>query len=356
MKRFKILSLAVMLMMLAFGCYNNDNAITYSVKDVSSRITGLSSDITGAGASLTINGSQLDGAVRVAFGNLVIPVTAFTAVSASSISFNVPNSAPLGTTPIMVVFPGPDRANTQVNVVPVPLITGINPPAGNAGDVLNVYGNNFDNVTAVTIGGTSATITSKTSTQIVATVPSGVATGTVAVSGSTGTKTFPQQFVVCSGAPTDPLCVTPINLNGGFELGTGDNFDNWSKFNGASLLTATTNAAGGEVFSGARALKVSVNGTQGGNEQYRIQLASDLINTTIGTTYTMTAWAKAAAVGGKIRFSTQPNAQYQGDTAVPTTWTLITWTFVANATQTRIVLDLGGAFNTTYFIDEVKLH
>ena len=139
--------------------------------------------------------------------------------------------------------------------------------------------------------------------------------------------------------------------NPGFESGTGDVFTNWTKANGAAYLTATTAAA--EVHGGTRALKSAGPGFAG--QQYQVQLLSDLIPTTIGTSYTFKIWAKAATAGGNIRFSTQPNALYGPNTNVPAgVWTQLSWTFTANETQTRIALDLGES-NVVYYLDDMEM-
>jgi GH35 family endo-1,4-beta-xylanase len=149
------------------------------------------------------------------------------------------------------------------------------------------------------------------------------------------------------------LSLTPVNIipNPGLELGTGDVFTNWSKYNGAAYLTATSIAS--EVHGGTRALKSAGPGFAG--QQYQVQLVSDLIPTIIGTSYTFKIWAKAVTSGGNIRFSTQPNALYSGDTNVPDgTWTQLSWTFTANEANTRIALDLGQS-NVVYYLDDMEI-
>lgn len=137
--------------------------------------------------------------------------------------------------------------------------------------------------------------------------------------------------------------------NPGFELGSGDNFDNWSKWNGASSLLATT--VDGEFRSGERALKaeVTVDG-----QAWHVQFVSDLIQTIVGESYTFKVWVKAATAGTTIRFSTNPSAMYSGNYTVTTEWTELSWTFTANESQTRIVLDLGANANT-YFLDDMDM-
>lgn len=137
--------------------------------------------------------------------------------------------------------------------------------------------------------------------------------------------------------------------NPGFELGTGDNFTNWGKWNGAASLLSTTTA--GEYRSGGRALKAVV--AVAGNP-YSVQLVSDLVPTVIGESYTFKIYVKGAISGTNIRFSTNPSSLYSSNYTVTTDWVQLSWTFTANASQTRIVLDLGANANT-YYIDDMDM-
>ena len=147
---------------------------------------------------------------------------------------------------------------------------------------------------------------------------------------------------------------TDILHNGGFEEGDGDDFTNWSKLNGADLLTATTNSD--EVRSGSRALKAEA---AGGNP-WNTQLASDPVPTIDGVEYTASLWIKAAngvGNGGIIRMSTNGNgdAQYQGDVTVTNEWQQVEWQITANSSETGVVLDLGTTEGAVYVIDDVSL-
>ncbi|HYF31170.1 MAG TPA: endo-1,4-beta-xylanase [Chitinophagaceae bacterium] len=144
--------------------------------------------------------------------------------------------------------------------------------------------------------------------------------------------------------------------NGGFESGT-TNLANWATYNAQNGATISVGAGAGEVRTGTRSMKV-VNPVANPGNQWRVQVASDLFNTVIGTQYTVTYWVKAAAGGGSIRLSTQTSgggsAQYQGDQNIGTTFQQITWTFTANSPQTRILFDMGQAANT-YYIDDASV-
>jgi endo-1,4-beta-xylanase len=143
--------------------------------------------------------------------------------------------------------------------------------------------------------------------------------------------------------------------NAGFEQGlTG-----WSVFNsgnpsGSATITTTTVAS--EIHGGTTGMKV-INPTAYPGNQWRVQVASILVNTTPGTQYTFSYWVKAVSAGGSIRLSTQDqaggNAQYQGDQTIGTTFAQISWTITANSAQTRFLFDMGQAANT-YFIDDAS--
>jgi len=153
---------------------------------------------------------------------------------------------------------------------------------------------------------------------------------------------------------TIPAAVEQLT-NPGFESGlTG-----WSVFNsgnpaGTSTITTTTVPA--ELHGGTTAMKV-INPIGYPGSQWRVQIASILVPTTVGTQYTFSYWIKAAAAGGTVRLSTADqaggNAQYQGDQAIGTTYAQITWTITANSAQTRFLFDMGQSANT-YYVDDAS--
>jgi hypothetical protein len=141
-------------------------------------------------------------------------------------------------------------------------------------------------------------------------------------------------------------------LNGDFEAGTGDNFTNWSKWNGGTSLTAESV----EKHGGSRALKAVSTGVAG--EQWKVELHSDAVATVIGTNYEVSMWVKGATAGNVVRFSTNGGTTVYGpDFTVSTTWQKCYLTFTATATSTNINLDLGGNAATvnTFYVDDVAM-
>lgn len=149
---------------------------------------------------------------------------------------------------------------------------------------------------------------------------------------------------------------TELAINGGFENG-GGSLANWATYNAQNGATVSVGSGATEVRTGTRSMKV-VNPVANPGNQWRVQVASDLMPTEAGKQYTVVYWAKAAAAGGSIRLSTQTSgggsAQYQGDQNISSSsFGQITWTITANSPQTRILFDMGQAANT-YYIDDVS--
>ncbi|MFY7889979.1 MAG: endo-1,4-beta-xylanase [Spirosomataceae bacterium] len=157
---------------------------------------------------------------------------------------------------------------------------------------------------------------------------------------------------IITGGGSGPAAVNLL-ANGSFETGSGDNFTNWSKYNGGSSLVQTATAA--EVQAGSRGLKVVVAAS--GNP-WNVQLASDEFTTTPGKVYNMTFFIKSATTGGKMRISTGgtgSTAQYSSDYSTSTDWAQKTYSFTANGPKTIVLIDIGSTANT-YFVDNVVVY
>jgi endo-1,4-beta-xylanase len=144
--------------------------------------------------------------------------------------------------------------------------------------------------------------------------------------------------------------------NGSFENGPAGSNDGWYVYN-SNGATVSVGAGVNEVRTGTRSMKV-INPTAFGGDQWKVQVASDLVTTMPGDQYTISYWVKAASAGGSIRLSTQNaangGAQYQGDQTIGTAWQEVKWNITANSAQTRFFFDMGAAANT-YFIDDVNV-
>ncbi|WP_282086277.1 carbohydrate binding domain-containing protein [Aquimarina algiphila] len=140
-------------------------------------------------------------------------------------------------------------------------------------------------------------------------------------------------------------------LNGGLEEGSGDDFTNWSKNNGADGLLEETV----EILGGKRGLKV-VNPASASGVQYETQFVSDGFDTVSGDSYTVSFWIKGADAPS-VRVSTNPGAggeQYGPDYVGSDDWTQYSYTFTANSATTTIAMDMGATAGT-FYIDDIKV-
>lgn len=263
------------------------------------------------------------------------------------IVFTIPETYPIGTTILTLVMADgyTEIAEIEVAARPFPIIQTISPSAAPEGGQVTLTGTSLDNLVSVTIGGTAANVVSSTASELVVTVPAGLADG------------VPNEVIVTTNggeaSPSSDFYVGQnLVLNGELELGSGDDFDNWGKWNGADFLTATT--AVGEAYAGR-----SLRAVGDGRDAWRTQFVSAEASTESGAEYKLLVLVKGApgspGVGGNIRFSTNPNALYSGNYDITGQWQQLVWTFTANSDLTRAVLDLGAVENAVYFVDNITL-
>ena len=127
--------------------------------------------------------------------------------------------------------------STEVNVIE------FTPDAGPIGQSVTIYGTGFSataNQNTVTFNGTSATVSTASTTQLVVTVPGGATTGTIAVTSPNGSDTSDTSFAVAaSNAPTI-TGFTPTSAVAGTSVTiTGTNYDVSSPANNPSRFNAS---------------------------------------------------------------------------------------------------------------------
>ena len=149
-------------------------------------ITDFNPKTGGTGTMITITGTNFTNLTGVTIGGTA--AQSYTATSGSSITAVVGQGA---TGVINVANTGGNvSSSASFNFVPSPTITSFTPTTTGQGKTVTITGTNLTGATAVTFGGTAATIVSNTSTQITATIGTGTS-GTVSVTtgGGTATKT-----------------------------------------------------------------------------------------------------------------------------------------------------------------------
>ena len=95
-----------------------------------------------------------------------------------------------------------------------PIVSNLSPNTAAAGAAVTISGYGFQGATDVRFGGTSTTFNVNSDTQITATVPAGATSGTITVTGPSGTGTSAGSFTVIPPPP-------PPVFNGGFAPASG---------------------------------------------------------------------------------------------------------------------------------------
>jgi hypothetical protein len=329
-------SLAIFAMIITVGCTNDD--LTSS--GVS--ITKVNPTAIFPSETITVEGTGFEKVEHVFVGS----IEADYQVEGANLVVTVPTTSVVGVNTITLIMPNNYRVTAEVEVLlrPIPVVATISPSAAAPGKNITLRGINLNNLKTVTIGGIAATVVSSTATQLVVTVPTGVVS----------TVSVPIVVVTAGGTATSTstfYASENLLLNSELELGTGDEFTNWGKWNGGSAMFATS--AAGESYTG-RALKATGAGSVGG--EWKTQFGSDGVATSIGGKYIVYMWIKGASAGGNIRFSTNESAgsQYGGGIDISTEWKQVKFEFTATSASTKIVLDMG-LKAVTYFIDNITM-
>ena len=176
-------------------------------------------------------------------------------------------------------------------------------------------------------------------------------TVTLTMVGTSTFKTASKSISVTLPEITDSgYLINPENLllNGYLVDGTGNEFEHWTKQNGADNLTAETE----DPLIGSRALRVS-NSAEG--DPWSTQFISDEFPTEIDKEYTVSLWVKGAEA--VIRVSTNAGldqAQYGPDYTVTSDWGQYKYTFTAKTETTNIALDMG-ASAASFIVDAIEV-
>ena len=197
-----------------------------------------------ADGALTVDtfGSGFDTVLSIFTGTSVDDLTALTANdnagggSQSEVTFAAAAST---TYYIQVDGAGMGTGNITLNTMLGPQITDVAPATVRPGDAIRITGTNFPDSPSVTIGGISATVTSASSTEVVATVPDGSTGGTVEI----GVADSPEPLRV-HDAPYGPETALAFDGDGDeLDAGTGIRLDNrsfsidfWAKRAATGLL------------------------------------------------------------------------------------------------------------------------
>ncbi|RIV46423.1 carbohydrate binding domain-containing protein [Flagellimonas pelagia] len=340
--KFLISSFAIMALFFMSGCEEDDDFTPATVT-----VNQVSVDSAYPGDPVSLTGTNFNTVQFIFIGDQQAPFQ----LSDNTITFNVPEGAKVGSNTITLAMPSNYRINLPFEVLlrPIPVIQQFDAFVPIGGDlVITGLSLNPEYDPTVTIDGIEASITSNTATEIVVTVPSGIPDDEfleLAISSIHG-ETM---------ATTGFLARESVLANGQLEEGSGDDFTNWEKLNGADRMSAVT---GEEAYGGGRSLMVMpASGNPWDN-----QFASDGVQLNFGEEYTLILWAKAIDEGAFMRFSI---SQYDGngadyfygeDKVLESSWQPYSWTFTVtnDLPSHRAVLDMG-ASSGAFMIDHIAL-
>src|SRR5207248_1023624 len=177
------------------------------------------------GTSVTISGTNFNGATAVLFNSVS---ASFTVSSATAITATVPAGVSSG--PISVTTSdGTASSAASFTVINPPTISSFTPSSGPVGTSVTISGTNFNGATAVLFNSVSASFTVSSATAITATVPAGATSGPISVTTSGGTASSAASFTVIN-----PPTISSFTPSSG-PVGTSVTISG-TNFNGATAV------------------------------------------------------------------------------------------------------------------------
>ena len=220
------------------------------------------------GTTLVISGSGFSSAAIVMLNGAAATVTA---ASATSLTVTVPSGATTGRVTVTVGGKTATSATDfTVSESGAPTIVSFTPTSGPVGTLVTITGTNFSSTAAndtVKVNGTTATVTSASSTSLTITVPSGASTGriTVTVAGKTAASSSDFTVGAASASPSIASFTPTSGAVGSSVTLYGANFATQASgdavpFNGtpASVSAATSTSLTVTVPAGATTGRLTV--------------------------------------------------------------------------------------------------
>lgn len=219
-----------------------------------------------AGTSVTIRGTNLEGATGVQFNGVAAEFNLFTG---EGIVATVPPGA--GTGPITVSTAAGTAASSSaftVTQLPPPQVAGFTPVSGPVGTEVNIGGEFLSGTSVVTFNGVPATFREGfAGTNLVAKVPVGATTGPVKVVTPSGSFTTTSNFTVISAAAPTITEISPVSAPAGSTVtinGSNLSFVTQVTFNGVQAsFTLFGTVISATVPQGATTGLVTVTGPGG---------------------------------------------------------------------------------------------
>ena len=337
-----ISGLTVALLLFVAACEEDDDFTMVAVT-----VDQVSVESAFPGDPVSLTGTNFNTVQFIFVGNQQAPFQ----LNGNTINFTVPAGAAVGDNTITLAMPHNYRLSMPFEVLlrPTPIIERFDAFVAPGGE-LRIQGLSLDAEydPVVTIDGVQASIVSNSPTELVVTVPNGIADDEfleLAITSIHGeTK-----------ATTGFLARGSVLSNGEFYEGSGDDFSGWEKLNGADRMSAVT---GEEAYGGGRSMRVQpASGNPWDN-----QFASNGVPLVFGEEYTLILWARAVDPGAFFRFSISQfdgngaDYYYGDDKILEPNWQPYSWTFTVgnDLPLHRAVLDMG-ASTGAFMVDHIAL-
>ncbi len=353
--------------------YGTSNAETFTYGAATPTLTGIAPTSGISSTSVTLTGTNLNGATAVNFGT-----TSVTPTSNSSTSVVAAAPAGSGTVSVTVTTPGgTSNGESFTYTTATPALTGINPTSGPVGTPVTLTGTNLSGATAVDFGPSNpGTITTNTATSITATAPtgSGVVGVTVTTPGGTSgvepfTYTAPTTTPTTTTLTSSASSITAgssVTLTATVQAGsTAVTSGTVNFYNGSTLLNSTPitlNAYGVATFTTTTLPTGSDNitATYIGNSSYTTSTSSTVTITVSAAapnfTFTTSSTTVSIAPGqtGNTTLTLTPTGGYSGTVTLSCAGQPLYTSCVftqSGATNNVVTLSGSGPVNVTLTVD-----
>lgn len=336
-----------------------NDTVVVNVNPVAPTITSVTPNPVQVLGTLTINGTAFASTTGVTIGGTPAAITSTTS---TQLQVTVAAATPVGPQSVVVTTAGGTDNATVTVQPPGPAITSVSPDPVDWLATLTITGTDLGSATSVTIGGTAATITANTATQIDVTVSDATPTGSQSVVVTTAGGTDNATVTVNGVAPTiTNLSPDPVDWLATLTIA------------GTALGSATSVTIGGTAAAitsnTASQIQVTVaDGTPTGSQAVVVTtaLGNDTGNVTVnaiapnvtGVTPNPVTWLATLTINGTA-LSTATGVTIGGVNAAITSTTSTQLQVTVDATtptgaQTVAVTTIGGTDNSqTVTVDGV---
>ena len=183
------------------------NSYTYVAPPALTSLTPTSGPTAG-GTSVTIDGTNLGGSSSVTFGGAAATITTNTS---NQVTVTAPAGAAGAADVVVTTVGGSATLTNGYTYVAAPTLTSLDPTTGRTagGATVTIDGTNLSGASSVTFGGTAATITANTSSQITVTTPAGAAGAVDVVVTTVGGSARCPMATLMGPHPRSPVLARP---------------------------------------------------------------------------------------------------------------------------------------------------